>query len=121
MHDGASFAMHEMRGANHATPEGFADCLVPEANAEHRNFVSKMPDEIDADAGFPWRARAGREHNPLGTHGFDFFHRDLIVSPHLDSGAEFSKVLHQVVGERIVVVENEDHRTALPLQITPRG
>jgi hypothetical protein len=36
----------------------------------------------------------------------------LIVATHLDFGAEFPKILNQVIGKRIVVVENEDHRLA---------
>jgi hypothetical protein len=36
----------------------------------------------------------------------------LIVATYLDLGTEFAKILNQVIGKRIVVVENEDHRLA---------
>jgi hypothetical protein len=46
-------------------------------------------------------------------HRLDLGNRDLIVAPHLNLGPKFPKILNQVVGKRIVVVENEYHGTIL--------
>ncbi len=40
---------------------------------------------------------------------FNLFHRQLVVAAHHDLRAQFAQVLDQVVGERIVVVEDKDH------------
>src|ERR1700684_4320998 len=38
VYDGAGLAVHKMGGAHHASTEGFANCLMPQANSEHRDF-----------------------------------------------------------------------------------
>jgi hypothetical protein len=42
-------------------------------------------------------------------HRIDVGNRDLIVAAHFDLSPEFPEILNQVVSERIVIVENEDH------------
>ena len=44
--------------------------------------------------------------------------RDLVVAAHHDLFAQFAQVLHQVVGERVVVVENEDHGSGSRFEVT---
>src|SRR3989338_8444224 len=39
-------------------------------------------------------------------------HRDAIVAVHLDLGAQLLKILDEVVGERVVVVDDHDHARA---------
>jgi hypothetical protein len=39
---------------------------MSEADSQQRNASGKVLDEIDADAGFLWRARAGRDDDTLG-------------------------------------------------------
>ncbi len=70
-----------------------------------------MSNEFDADAGLVRRARSGRDDNPFGMHRFDVADRDLIVAANLNLRAQFADVLDQVVGERIVVVEYENHKS----------
>ena len=59
------------------------------------------------------RAWAGRDDDLFRPHRFDFLDRDLIVAPHFHIGAQFSEILDQVVGERIVVVEDENQELNL--------
>ena len=42
-------------------------------------------------------------------HRLDFFDGDLIVAPYLDLCPQLPDILNQVVGERIVIIEYEDH------------
>jgi len=69
-----------------------------------------MADEFDADSGFVWSTRSGRNYNSLRPQRFNFGEADLVVTAHLNFGAQFSDVLDEVVGKRIVVIENEDHK-----------
>src|SRR5207237_10655491 len=39
----------------------------------------------------------------------DFLERDGIVAHHLDVGTQLAQVLNEVVGERVVVIDDEDH------------
>jgi len=105
----AGLSVHKVSGADNASAEGGSNGLMSQANAEQWDSPREVADELDADAGFLRSAGAGRDHDPLGTEPFDFLYRNLVVPPHLDLRAQFSQILDQVVGKRIVVVEDEDH------------
>ena len=68
-----------------------------------------MADERNADASFLGGAGSGRKDDALWLEIFDLFYGQLVVAADDHLGAELTHVLHQVVGEGIVVVENEDH------------
>jgi hypothetical protein len=72
-----------------------------------------VTDQFDADASLLRSAGARRNHDPLGAQSFDFIHAHLIIAADLDFRAQFSEVLDQVVSERIVIVEDKDHRIIL--------
>jgi hypothetical protein len=118
--DGAGFAVHEVSGADDLASEGCADGLVTEADAEQGDAVGsaacaggnsggEMTDEVDADAGFLGSAGSGRDDDAVGAEGLDFSEGDFIVAADFDLSAQFSEILDEVVGEGIVVVEDEDH------------
>ena len=67
-----------------------------------------MTNQFDADARFLRSTGAGRNDYALRTHGNDLFDRHLVIAANLNLRAQFSNVLDQVVGERIVVIEDED-------------
>src|SRR5215471_583003 len=110
MFDLAGLPMHEIASTNDLAPEGLPDSLVPETHSQNPHSASHAPNEFNADACFARRTRTGRDHEPLRPHLFDVAERNLIIPPHLDLGTQFSEILHQVVGERIVVVEDENHK-----------
>jgi hypothetical protein len=43
-------------------------------------------------------------------HSFDFADRHFVVAANFHLRAQFAEILDEVVSERIVVIENEDHR-----------
>jgi hypothetical protein len=43
-------------------------------------------------------------------HLLDLSYGDFVVAANLYLGAQFAKVLDEVVSERIVVIEDEDHK-----------
>ena len=68
-----------------------------------------MTDQFDADAGFLRSAGSGRNHDALGVHRLDLSDGHFVVAANLNPGAQFAQVLDEVVSERIVVIEDEDH------------
>src|SRR5208337_4953175 len=68
-----------------------------------------MADQFDADAGFLGSAWSRRNDDALGVHRLDLADRHFVVAANLDLGAQFAEVLDEVVSERIVVIEDEDH------------
>src|ERR1700692_1684331 len=69
-----------------------------------------MTDQFDANACFLRSAWPGRNHDSVRAHGLNFFERHLVVAANLDLRAQFAQVLDEVISERIVVIEDEDHR-----------
>src|SRR5580700_12198420 len=110
MLDRASLAVHQLRSANYPAAEGFADGLMAEANAEDWNLPGKSLDQRNGNAGLARGAGAGRNHNSLRPQIRDFIERDFVIAAHHERLAHLAKVLRQVVGEGIVVVEQQDHR-----------
>ncbi len=45
----------------------------------------------------------------LGCEGVQLGRGDGVVAEHLELGAQLAQVLHQVIGKRIVVVDDGDH------------
>ena len=88
-----------------------ADALVPEADAEHRDAgLAEGADGVDrhADVGGIVRAAgAGRDEDRVGLERLQLGERDRVVAVHDRFGAELTEVLHEVVDERVVVVDHE--------------
>src|SRR5512147_478390 len=109
MFDLAGLAVHQVFRAYNLSAKGLADRLVTQTYSEQRHFPGEVANQFDADAGFSRRAGTGRDHNFLWSHGFDFRDGYLVVATNLNLSAQFPDVLDEVVGKRVVVVENEDH------------
>src|SRR5215470_12656484 len=54
-------------------------------------------------------ARAGRNHNALRFSADDFFDGNLVVAMHLDVATKLAEILREVIGEGVVVVEQQNH------------
>src|SRR5579871_370370 len=68
-----------------------------------------MADQIDTDAGLLGCAGPRGNQNPIGIQALDFFWSYLIVTANLDLYAQFTEILDEVIGKRIVVIQDEDH------------
>ena len=82
---------------------------MPEAHAQDRRRLAETSNHGHRDAGLLGPSRSGRNHNVVGLGRGHRVERHRIVAHHLDHGTEFAKVLDQVVGERVVVVDDDDH------------
>ena len=106
---GRGLAVHESSGPHHHPPIDMSDALMTEAHAEHWQLRPDLGDDFVGDARFLGRAGPGRNDDGLGLQCLDGFQRDLVVALHNRFRAELTKVLDEVVGERIVVIDNEEH------------
>ena len=107
--DFAGFAVHQFLRADDPAAEGRADSLMAQAHSENWNLAGKALDQRDADASFLRGARARGDDDALGTHGGNFVERDLIVAANIQFLTQLAEILGEVVGERIVVVEEQNH------------
>src|SRR6185437_7093704 len=82
---------------------------MSKAYSKNRTLSAELPQQIDADARILRGARPGRNQDTFRTQSFYSLHRDLIVAAHHDFRSQLTQILHQVVGEGIVIIENKDH------------
>jgi hypothetical protein len=114
--DRAGLAVEKFGSADHFATESGADRLVTEADSEDWEFAGESADQVDADAGILRGAGAGRDYDALGFAASDFVYGNFVVAVDFYIAAEFAQVLGQVVGEGVVVVEEQDHFVTQPLR-----
>ena len=113
------FAVHLFRGADHATTMHLGDGLMAQTDAEGGDGGRQRLQHLQADAGLVRITRSGRQHDGIGLQGTDLVKAEGIVAVHLQIrrdrmvGSQFPEVLHQVEGEAVVVVDDQEHRPVL--------
>jgi hypothetical protein len=106
----ARLPVHELAGWNDRPAERGRDRLVPEAHAEDRTPPEETIDELAEDRHLLRPAGPRREHqvarpNPFGRRPVDG------IAPADDHGrAERPERLHEVPGERVEAVDQENRR-----------
>jgi hypothetical protein len=105
--DHAGLAVHQLLRPQYLPAEGGADALVAKANTQDRKLAGKVPDRLDRDSRFGRRARSRRNDQQVRLAFGDACHRDLVVTEHFHLRTQFAEVLHQVVGEAVVVVDHQ--------------
>ena len=97
-------------GADHVAAVGLADALVAQAHAEdrRRRAPSRSITSSDTPASFGVHG-PGEITMRSGASAVDLVHRQLVVAHHLHLGAQRLQVLHEVVGEAVVVVDHQQH------------
>src|ERR1700754_681939 len=104
-------AMHQLRRTNHTPAKRLPDRLMTQTNTKQRHLSRKARDHFQRNPRRVRRTWSRRDHDPLGTQlGFDVLHRDAIVSMHFHCLTQLAEILHEVVSERIVVVDNQQHQ-----------
>src|SRR5882762_1099045 len=105
----AGFAVKNLGSANDFAAECRADGLMTEAYAKDRELSGQAANQVDANSGILRGAWAGRNYDGFGLAPRNFLDGNFIVAMHLDIATQLAKVLGQVVGKGIVVVEQQNH------------
>src|SRR4051812_32938240 len=104
-------AVHDLRGAHDLTPVDLTDALVAEADAEDRDPSGQLLDDLVADAGVLGTARPGRNEDCVRPSVDNLLNGDGVVPMHKGGSSQLPQVLHEVVDERVVIVDDEDPGT----------
>jgi len=72
--------MHEGARADHFPAERLADGLVAETDTEDWQGFRRLADESEADTGFIWRTRPGREQDRVRTQAQGVIDGDRIIA-----------------------------------------
>jgi hypothetical protein len=132
-------AVDGLAGAHDPGAVGDADRLVAEADPEHRDRRpggAAGPHEVDGDARLRGRAGSGRDDDARRPGRQHARHGPVVVSRHEDRRPEAREEVREVLGERVVVVDEPDRPrrrrrgraddptglpTGLPTTTRPRG
>src|SRR5262249_18332402 len=87
--------------------EDVADALVAEADAQDGLLPGESLDQVVADPRLRRVARPGRDHEMAELALLRLLDRDRVVADDRELAAELAEVLREVIGERIVVVDEE--------------
>src|SRR5258705_9188751 len=101
--------MKNLGSANDFAAECGADGLMTQAYAKDREFSGQAANQVDANSGILRGAGARRNYNGFGLAPRNFLDGDFVVAMHFDIASQLAKILGQVVGKRIVVVEQQNH------------
>ena len=114
MVDGIGLAVHQLPRAHDLASRRLPNRLMPQADAQDRQTTQKALNASDRDPRFLRRARARRDDQVAGLQDLDLVQRDPVVAVDLDihGRVDLAQTLHEVVGERIVVVDDQDHDDA---------
>src|ERR1035437_268478 len=107
--DRRGLPVQRRHGAHDPTAEHGADGLMAEAHAENGRRLAEVANDAHRHAGLFGAARPRGDHDALRRIGGERLERHGVVAHHADLRAQLAEVLHEVVGERIVVVDHEDH------------
>src|SRR5258708_24596769 len=102
-------AMHYLLCAHHFAPTRLADRLMSEANAEDGHASGGWLDQRQADTRFVGRARPGGDDDVRGFEFLNLIQGQIVIPENLQFRAKLAQILHQVVGEGVVVVDHQDH------------
>ena len=96
-------------------PNSADERLVAEADAEHRRArFGECPDRGAGDSGLGRRAGPGRDDHAVRAAREQLVDAGRVVAHNVDLRAELAQVLDEVVGERVVVVDDQDLHAQSP-------
>src|SRR5262245_36215678 len=88
---------------------------MAETDAENRNLPGEALDQRHRDAGFTRRARPRGDHDLSRLPGGDLLERQRVVAMNVHVRTELAQILDEVVGEAVVVVDQQEHGSMIPM------
>src|SRR5215467_9081690 len=104
--------MHQCWGPHDLASVCLGDRLIAQANSEYRHFSCKISYGLHNDAGVGGHSGPGRYHQARGLQFPNALDGDLIVAIHNRFGTQLTQVLNQVIGKRIIVVDDQKHSSS---------
>ncbi len=108
----ARLAVQELARVADFAAEDLDDRLVAEADAERRRRRAEPADDLLRCAGAGRPSGTGGDDELVGREPLRLVCVDLVVAEHLHVHAERAEQMREVVRERVVVVDQEHHRSA---------
>src|SRR3989339_165393 len=108
--DDAGLAVHQLLGPNDLAAKGRAYGLMPQADAQNRQFADKVPNGSHRNARFSRGAGTGGNDQPVERTSrqtrVDVGQSDFVITCHAHVGTQLTQVLDNVIGKAVVVVDH---------------
>ncbi len=112
MMDLRSFSVHDFFRVDHPATKRLRNALMPKADTQNRDSARIFANASERNPSLIRCAGPGRNDDVTGIQGCNLLNGDRIVSNHFDLLTQLPAVLHQVVGERIVVIDHQNHKSS---------
>ena len=109
VNDRGGFAVHETTRPHHLAAVNITDALMAETDPQQGITSCKTANHLIADTSLPGRAGPRRDADTVGIQGCNLLRGDLVVAADKWIRPQFSKILDEVIGEGIVVIDDKDH------------
>ncbi len=114
------FPVHGHARPNDASAEVLSYRLMAETYPEYWHLACKPRDNCYRDPCGVRRSRPRRDQDPLRTDlAFDLTEGDLIVMNDAHFNSKLTKILDEIVGERIVIIDDQQHLISLYAKLGP--
>lgn len=113
MVDRAHFTVNDFMAAHDFAAKGLSDCLMAKADAHQRGsgFRSSLR-QCQTNARLGRITRPGGQDNAGRSHSHCLLDINRVIAFHHNVRAKFTKIVHQIVGEAVVIIDQEKHRIA---------
>ena len=102
-------AMHRFGSPDDFSAQGRGDRLMPETDAEHRNRIAQLANQLDRDPRLSGRAGAWRNHDRSRGDLSDLRDCRGIVANDLRLASEFDKIPREIVNKTVIVIDEQQH------------
>src|SRR6266550_352343 len=117
--DAGCFAVHRTPGAHDAGTIGGADTLMPQAHTEDGDRRPEPPHDVRRNPRFARRTGPRGDDDMRRPKSLDLLVRRGVVASYNGLFSQLAHVAGQVVDERVVVVDQQDHGTSAAM--SPRA
>src|SRR5215210_5074042 len=107
--DAGGFSVHRNPGTNDCPPVSSPDALVAQADPENGDTRAHLADDLGGNPRLTRGARTRRDDDVRRPQLEYLIHRYSVVAPHYRLLAQLMYVAGEVVDERVVVVDQENH------------
>src|SRR6056297_1083644 len=108
MPDIADLAVPDLFCRDNVAALGRADALMTQANTKDWQVFGRALHKLDADTSLVWSARSGREDDPVKCSGEGLVDSNVIIADNLCLSANLFEIVHQVPGEAVIIIDDED-------------
>nr|VFK46437.1 MAG: hypothetical protein BECKTC1821D_GA0114238_103119 [Candidatus Kentron sp. TC] len=98
--------MHDFLRMGNTPIIGLSDTLMSEAHAKYWDLSAIITDNVHGNACLRWRTRSRRDYDMRRQQSIDAFNGYSIIAPYTYFYAQFPKILDQVIGKGIVIVDH---------------